>query len=405
MTGHQVHGMGTGDVAADWPALTADEVARVLALYPQIDGLLSLDWHSPRPFSAASLATARRSDGPQDLRLFIKRHHALVRDAAALRQEHGFIAHLRANGAPVADVLRTRDGDSVVGDGQWTYEVHTQAAGVDLYRDVHSWQPFTHTAHAAAAGRALARLHRAAVGYTAPARDVPTLGCGFTILGAADPLAAARRFVTARPRLADYLRDKPWEAELARLFATFDDLAPHRAGFTPLWTHNDWHASNLLWRTPEPEAETDVASVLDFGLSDRTCAVYDLALAIERNTIEWLRLQDGDENVAHLDHVRALVAGYESVSPLTPAQGAALVALLPLAHIEFALSEADYFHGLLRSAENAHAAYETYLLGHARWFAGERGRALLAYLRQHLSPHSPTAFEWGDDPLSEGAQS
>ena len=56
-------------------------------------------------------------------------------------------------------------------------------------------------------------------------------------------------------------------------------------GLAPLWTHNDWHASNLLWSSREPHAE--VASILDFGLSDRTSAVYDLATAIERNTIPW----------------------------------------------------------------------------------------------------------------------
>jgi len=45
----------------------------------------------------------------------------------------------------------------------------------------------------------------------------------------------------------------------------------------PLWTHNDFHASNLFWSDTSPNARA--TSVIDFGLADRTNVVYDIAQA------------------------------------------------------------------------------------------------------------------------------
>ncbi len=64
------------------------------------------------------------------------------------------------------------------------------------------------------------------------------------------------------------------------------DLAPLLPALTPLWTHNDLHASNLFWSESGPNARA--TAIIDFGLADRTNAVHDLAHAIERNIVEWL---------------------------------------------------------------------------------------------------------------------
>ena len=75
----------------------------------------------------------------------------------------------------------------------------------------------------------------------------------------------------------------------------------------PLWTHNDLHASNLFWSDNSPHARA--TAVIDFGLADRTNAVYDIAQAIERNIVEWLVLMRDPqlcEGVpVHLDHLDA----------------------------------------------------------------------------------------------------
>ena len=370
------HGMGTEPVPPDWPPLTGAEVADLLGRYPGGGRApVRVRWRSPRPLSAAALVES----GPGRT-LFVKRHHVSVRRPAGLAEEHAFLARLRERGAPVVEVLRTADGGTAPQLGAWVYEVHSTGAGLDLYRDALSWSPFTATGHARAAGAALGRLHLAAAGYDAPRRTVQPLVSSFTVFAAADPLSALERYLAERPALAEALAERPWRADLAAVLLPFHRrLAPLLGRLRPLWTHNDWHASNLLWTTEGPEAE--VATVLDFGLSDRTTAVHDLATAVERNVVQWL--EPGFP--VRLDHLDALLDGYTSVRPLDRAEAEALPRLLPLVHAEFALSELGYFHGITGSAENAELAY-AYLVGHAAWFAGPDGTGLLEHLRRRLTP-------------------
>ncbi|MCY0389667.1 phosphotransferase [Robbsia sp. Bb-Pol-6] len=366
-----VHGE---QVERDWPLMTVDEVARVLASYPIEGTVANLSWHSPRPFAAAVLATL--SDGRM---LFVKRHDARLRDATALAEEHRFIGHLGGRGIPVAEVLSDRRGRTALAIGAWVYEVHRSADGLDAYRCVMSWEPFKAMSHAYAAGRALARLHRASAGFPAPARPPRLLLSSFGVIGAPDLLDAAQAWIEAQPLLASALARRPWRHDLATVIGPYHArLAPLLPSLAPLWTHGDWHASNLLW-SPEGEP-AKVRSVLDFGLADRTCAVYDLALAIERNTIEWL-VEPARRRV-HAGQIDALLDGYASVAPLDAADYRALVALLPIVHTEFALSEVAYFDGILDLPAEAEAAYSSYLLGHAQWFGEPAGRALLTQLNR-----------------------
>ena len=369
------HGMGTEPVEPDWPPLTHAEVTDVLRHYPGEgggDGGMRILWRSPRPLSAAALVEQGR-------RLFVKRHHASVRTVDGLAEEHGFLRHLRGRGTPVVDVLTTGAGGSAVRLGEWVYEVHTAGTGTDLYQDALSWSPFISAEHAEAAGSALARLHLASEGYEAPARRPQPLVSSFTVFASADPVAAIERYASARPALAQTLADRPWRDDVTRAHLPFHRrLAPLLGSLRPLWTHNDWHASNLLWNASGPRAA--VSTVLDFGLSDRTTAIHDLATAIERNAVQWLE----PSFPVRLDHLDALLRGYTAVRPLTAAESAALPELLPLVHAEFALSEIDYFHGIMGSAENTGLAYE-YFVGHAEWFASPDGARLLARLRQRLA--------------------
>jgi len=69
------------------------------------------------------------------------------------------------------------------------------------------------------------------------------------------------------------------------------------------------------------------------------------------------------------------------VRPLCRAEAAALVPMIAVGHAEFALTEADYFLGVLRSPEKARVATHDYLVGHARWFSGPGRRKTLDPLR------------------------
>jgi len=377
MTVANAHSMRGALVRPDWPQLTLDEVQEVLILAGFEHSDARLLWHSPRPLSAAAIV-----DLP-DRRLFVKRHHQSVRTATQLQEEHGFIAHLHAHGAPVSRVLLTADGQSAIACGGWTYEMHEVGAGTDLYRDAVSWSPFVGRAHAVAAGRALAQFHEAARHYEAPARATRLLVSNDLIIRSAEPLAAVRRRFDELPALRGYLQQHDWQTDLARAIAPFHEdylaLAPR---LDPLWTHNDWHASNLLWS--DASAAATVQSIFDFGLSDRTTAVHGLATAIERNTIPWLDIHEGIPGAADFSLVTGLLEGYLGARSLTPLERAALPATLPLVHVGLALTEIDYFHGVTHSAENAELAYRAFLLGHCDWFLQPEGRALLEHIRRQL---------------------
>ncbi len=385
---HLVHGMGTASVEPDWPPLTLAEADAVLRRYPEAMGARALTWRSPRPLSAAGLVETARGGS-----LFVKRHHRRVRSLDGLREEHSFLAHLRRNGAPVVRVLTDDEGRTALAEGDWTYEVHTVGDGDDLYRDAISWSPFTELAHARAAGRALAELHEAARGYEAPAREPRQLTAGFSVFAAADPVAALERYAALRPALAEDLAARDWREQVERWhLPRHERVFPYLAALEPLWSHNDLHASNLLWRARARSAArvsaaraltAQVSTVLDFGLCDRAFAAHDLATAIERNAIEWLELDRKGERAAHVDAALALVEGYQEVRKLTRAERAALPDLLALCHADYALSEIDYFRGVTGSARNADLAYR-YLVDHTAWFAGPIGARFLDRLRAAL---------------------
>jgi len=393
-----VHGMGKELAEPDWAPLTGGEVSAVLAAYglPAGDGLMPaghglpaagpgpavtrgngavVAWSSPRPMSAAGLV--RHGTGT----VFVKRHHVRVRSAAQLAAEHAFAAHLRARGLPVPAVRRTPTGRTVVTGGDFVYEVHEVAAGIDLYRDAMSWTPFASTGHARAAGAALARLHQAAAGFRRPARPPGVLTSSCAVITAADPIAAVGAIARRRPGLARYLAGRAWRRDLARHhLPAVRRAAPLLAALGRRWGHGDWHPSNLTWDSAGPDA--DVAAVFDFGLANRTFAVHDLAVALERSTIAWLDLAESGWAGADLAAVDALLDGYETVRPLSPGESAALPEVLPVVHLEYALSEIEYFAGVVASPGLADLAYDTYLVGHTRWFTEPDGLAVLGHLRR-----------------------
>jgi Ser/Thr protein kinase RdoA (MazF antagonist) len=384
----KAHGLDGTLVEPDWPPLTLAEVRSVLADFDNMDGHVEIASVSPRPFSAASVLAVG------DRRVFLKRHSSIVRTARALREEHHFIAHLRANGVPVPQVFSTRAGDTVAESETSVYELHSVPSGLDLYADAISWTPFFSKAHAHSAGQMLASLHLAAESYKAPPRSERPLVASFAIFGSQDPYVQWDRYVGTRPALASYLTNGRVRDTALELLEPFHaEMLPLLPKLEPLWTHNDLHASNLFWSDLTDNA--NATAVIDFGLCDRTNAVHDLCHAVERNIVEWLTLmQNPNEPDAvriHRDHLWPLLDGYTSARPLTPAERAAIAPMLALCHAEFALSEADYFLTALHSEEKARVACEDYLLAHAGWWRSA-GASLLDELRSWAAcSHTPEA--------------
>jgi Ser/Thr protein kinase RdoA (MazF antagonist) len=380
--GGLVHGMGRALCEADWPALTNEEVRAVLGRFEShvesgSSREAAISWHSPRPMSAAALV--RLADGE----VFVKRHHVAVRAPERLRVEHEFARYLRARDQPLPRVLRDARGDTVVRDGDFIYEVHERAAGVDLYRDVPSWHPFTSLGHVRAAGRALARFHRAARDFPLPPSEPGVLTNSTTIVASTDPLGEIYRLVAGRPGLARAVAQRSLREDFSRYhLRPIEKAATLLRALSPQWGHGDWHASNLTWSSTGPKAV--VAGVLDLGLANRTFAVHDLAVALERSTVDWLDLAESGHIAADLDAVDALLDGYEEVQPLDEIELAALVAVLPVVHLEYALSEVEYFAEVVRSPDNADFAYDGYFIGHTRWYEAAAGSLVSDHLRRRV---------------------
>lgn len=369
---HLSHGLAGDQLEPDWPPLTMTEVASVVARVPSLGALCSVDWRSPRPLSAAALATTTAG------RVFVKRHHRRVRDEATLAEEHRFATFVREAGIPVPRILHDDDGASVFGSGDWIYELHEPARGVDIYRDAFSWSPIGGEGHALATGSMLARMHSAAEGFDAPQRHTHVLVARADILASKDPLATIAAQLPGRPALARYLNERDWRGEIGVAIAPWHARVADALASQPrLWTHGDWHVSNLCWSGPEDDAR--ITDVLDFGLSAATFALFDLATAVERNAVAWLEVERGD--IARHDLALAIIAGYRSVRPLDAAALDLLADLLPLVHLDFALSEVEYFDGITGRRDHADVAYHTFLRGHAAWFAGLHGQALLEAIR------------------------
>lgn len=361
------HGTGRVAVHPDFPPLTDADVAPVLAAYRRGPG--TVRWRSPRPLSSAAVVEARH--GP----LFVKRHPAAVRRAGDLTEEHRFARHLRAYGVPVPEVLTTPDGATAVEDDRWTWELHALGRGDDAYRDVRSWEPPASPEHAEAVGRALARVALAAEGYAAPPRRTELLTGGWQVVGGEDLAGGLLEHLATRPLVSLALEQHGGAMPLLDVLGPLHArLATHLGDLRPAWTHGDGHPSNLLWDGDE------VTAVLDLGLCDRTTAVFDLAVAVERCGIAWL----DDEPTGRPDVVAALVRGWAGTRPLTVAEAAALPALLPLVHVDFALSELAHYDQVVRSPADTSAAL-AYLLGHAGWWQGPAGLHLLDDLEKAVA--------------------
>ncbi len=367
--------MGLAPTRPDWAPLVDHELRGPLAQLGVTRGPLRVLWHSPRPMSAAARVLVDHEQ------LFVKRHSLRVRSPARLEVEHRFSDHLRAHGVRTPVCRRGPDGRSVASAGPYCYEVFELATGEDLYRDVPSWHPYHSAAHARRAGAALARLHRATVSFAEPATEPDVLLDDVSLVSALDLADALSARLEARPGLARALAPYQLFEDAARVLAA-PVAAAHAAthALARQWTHGDWHPSNLTWDA----ASGDVVSVLDLGLANRTFALHDLAVAIERSIIDWLDVSGRGAVQVDTASLDALLAGYGEVLAFGADDRKALAATLPVAHVEFALSEVEYFGDVLGDVTNRDLAYHGYLLGHVGFFATSQGADVLARVRESI---------------------
>ena len=117
-----------------------------------------------------------------------------------------------------------------------------------------------------------------------------------------------------------------------------------------------------------------MSGIIDFHQADYAPRALDLAVAVERNCFFWNRISAGDDGAYDLGHVAALVGAYEAVAPLTHAEREAFADVLQACQFEYGISFLDYYWGVEHDREKADWAWETFVVGHARWWESVAGR-------------------------------
>lgn len=371
------HGMGSDWENKDWLHITVPELHRLQSYYPCLQGSVKIMWCSPRPFSSAVLIEvmqALASTGQTNLYPYcIKRSHRSFRRAQDILQEHAVLQHLASKNIPVATLISSNCGQTALEVGDWTYEVYEKAAGFDLYIDQQSWTPFFYTEHAAKVGSLLAKLHTAMQDFPElHGRSTRYLVSNQQLLESENIVMAIQQRIDNSPELSRYFADKNLDAVfLESIFQTHRKIKHVLQQATKIWTHNDLHASNLFWSTQG--ADANITAVIDFGLSDRNSALYDLAITIERNFIDWLALEHTSQINVDEAGLSAFLQAY--CAEIHPQQDFSILPeLLKIVHLDFAFSELEYFVGITQNLKHADAAYYDWIVGHVNWFFTEQGQ-------------------------------
>jgi Ser/Thr protein kinase RdoA (MazF antagonist) len=348
-------GMGVSD--RHWGPIQPAEAAAVLGRPVEI-----VSQHLRWLFAVALC----RFDGRE---LVLKRQPPMGRTIEQVRWQHRLTNHLADGGVPAARARELQQRD-----GLW-YEQFDVASGADTYAGVDTWEPFFSAAHVAAAGRMLARLHRAGDGFE-PRQPQPQAGFVVQIdLCRLAPVAAAEVMRDARPAVAGYLEGREWRHRLDAAYSdAFARLGPRLGELERVPLHGDWQTNNLFF------AGDEVSGIIDFHQADFGPRLLDLAVAIERNCFFWNRISAGEDEAFDLRAAGILVAAYHGESPLTPIERTLLPAVLEVCQFEYGISFLDYYWGIERDREKADWAWETFVLGHAEWWqtpTGHRARAAL----------------------------
>ena len=280
-------------------------------------------------------------------------------------------------------------------DDQSTYEVHEIPEGSDLYEDAISWTNVLISG--------TCQICRGDAGASAPR--------SFQRQRSAAQAAFARRKLhhlrlAQMPRIgteAEYLAARPELNQHVQLVAIakrpstsslpfHDELKPLLSSLPSALDAQRLHASNLFWsdlRFARPAPHR--SSISD--LADRPTPS---TISLRPSNARYRGVASPDaqprtrrRSPVHLDHLWAMLGGYEQVRPLNAAESAAFVPMLALSHAEFALTEADYFLRVLHSPEKAQVATSDYLVKHAQWFRGPGKEKLLNPLRR-WAENTPT---------------
>ena len=192
-----------------------------------------------------------------------------------------------------------------------------------------------------------------------------------------DPLPKLAGFLDAHPVLANYLQDNGHD-----LGTALEPLRPFARSLTPLaqvpryFTHGDLHVSNTFWEG------NSISSLIDFGLACPNPPLFDLAVLLERHSIDWISITAGETDSYWPQVAGDLLTGYGQIFPLPAEEIEMLGAMIALCNAEFSLSAIEY--DLLAPIEPQIKdwAWDIGFQGHSQWFLTEPGKKYLSLINQ-----------------------
>lgn len=362
-----------------WPDITLDEADAVLGELAEPLRARRILARSGRPMAAGCLVDTGAGD------MFIKRYSRTVRTEDTILPYHRFVAHLAAHGIPTptfhrfaVEPERGIGRDTVLLWNDCVYEVSAKAWGEDRYAKAYIWDPPQTNREAYQLGVFLGHLDIASRGFDEP-RPAP---CGyqarFSIFEHEDVVNAADEWLQSRPLTMRWMREtgRDFLTDLEPFADIAERLAPAYRTVEHIWTHGDTHLSNFMWQGDAPSA------VFDFGMADANTAVFELAMALERHTIQWLDIVNGDVDSYRLDLARAIISGYHAVRPLSDVEKEILPDVLAVSQIEGGVTLIDYWLRSHGRSQDIAWGYDIDFLVHGQWYRSPAGTAYLDGLRR-----------------------
>lgn len=371
------HGMSGELETKDWHNITQSDLEALKIHYTALQGNIEILWNSPRPFSSAALIRVNK----QHI-FFIKRSDKRFRSTQDIEEEHQFIVHLASKQIPVPNIVPTSLGTTALQQASWTYELHYKAKGQDLYANHHSWQPFLCHEHANEAGKIQAKMHLAAQSFSVKKeRAAQFLVSNQRLLEAKDITLAIKNKISASSALSQYFKETALRSDfLEQTKVLHQSIYDEFKKVPKIWTHNDLHASNIFWKE-----NGEIATVIDFGLSDFNSAVYDFTVAVERNFFDWLQLSHSQSIDVDFDGLKVFCLSYIKTLGYVPSWLSLVPELLGIIHLDFAFSELEYFVGITQNLKHADAAYFDWIIAHTAWFFSDAGQDFIAELKTFIT--------------------
>ncbi|MBO9542831.1 phosphotransferase [bacterium] len=309
------------------PRIEPDVLSRVVAAYPDLGAFEGIARNGLSINTAACLFTTDRGE------FFAKRYDPSEREPVALLAEHGLILRLIEKGFPTPRLWRDAAGSTLHWAEGQPYALFEKARGEDRYAQAPVFAPCTHPAETFASGAALAKFHLALAdapafapkpfkGITARFRVMasPSVPLGLAALEAEAPLLVP--FLAEQGELVTCLG---WLSEWHRRIKPYLSRLPRGV------IHGDFIKRNLFWQ------EAAISDVIDFDLWNVDLWVFDLALSLIPSAFEWPAILAG-RALPNGEHLRAFLAGYQSVRRLEPFERAVLPWVVSSARFEFYLS-------------------------------------------------------------------